>query len=69
VEQRISTPWQALASATNVAAKAIMMDQEIGTLRPGNWADFLVLSEDPIKNIRILLIQEGMDVYLAGKLV
>ena len=69
VEQRISTPWQALASATNIAAKAIMMDQEVGTLKPGYLADFLVLSEDPIKNIRILLDQEGMDVYLAGKLV
>jgi imidazolonepropionase-like amidohydrolase len=67
VEQAISTPWQALASATNIAAQAIMIDQEVGTLKPGKMADFLVLPDNPIKNIRCLLDQESMDVYLAGE--
>jgi len=69
VEERISTPWQALASATNIAAEAIMMDHDLGMLRSGKLADFLVLSADPIKNIRALLNQEDMDVYLAGERV
>jgi hypothetical protein len=30
-------------------------------------ADFLVLPDNPIKNIRCLLDQESMDVYLAGE--
>ncbi len=67
VEQGISTPWQALASATNIAAQAIMIDQEAGTLKSGKMADFLVLPDNPIKNIRCLLDQESMDVYLAGE--
>ena len=69
VEQGISTPWQALASATNIAAQAIMIDQEVGTLKPGKIADFLVLTDNPIKNIRCLLDQESMEVYLAGEQV
>ncbi len=67
VEQGISTPWQALASATNIAAQAIMIDQEAGTLKSGKMADFLVLTDNPIKNIRCLLDQESMGVYLAGE--
>ena len=69
VEQGISTPWQALASATDIAAQAIMIDQEVGTLKPGKMADFLVLPDNPITNIRCLLDQESMDVYLAGEQV
>ena len=62
VEQGISTPWQALASATNIAAQAIMIDQEVGTLKPGKMADFLVSPDNPIKNIRCLLDQESMEI-------
>lgn len=44
------TPVQALLSATRDAASCLGAD-DIGTLEPGNWADFLVLSEDPTRDI------------------
>lgn len=45
------TPIQILASATREAARAIR-NPELGTLAKGNWADFVVLDQDPTKDIR-----------------
>jgi imidazolonepropionase-like amidohydrolase len=44
------TPEQALRSATGVAADCLMLD-DVGTLEPGKWADFVVLREDPLRDI------------------
>ena len=41
---------RALMTATIDAADCLGLD-DLGTLEPGNWADFLVLAEDPIQNI------------------
>ncbi|MGH9332927.1 MAG: amidohydrolase family protein, partial [Vicinamibacteria bacterium] len=41
------TPEQALRSATGGAAACLGLD-DVGTLDPGNWADFLVLEADPL---------------------
>ena len=44
------TPRQIILSATGDAAKAIGRD-DIGTLESGKWADFIVLTEDPLQDI------------------
>jgi imidazolonepropionase-like amidohydrolase len=46
------TPMQALVSATSGAAKAINISQQVGTLEKGKWADFLVLTANPLDDIR-----------------
>ena len=46
------TPMQALVSATGGAAKAINISEQVGTLDKGKWADFLVLSANPLDDIR-----------------
>jgi imidazolonepropionase-like amidohydrolase len=46
------TPEQILRSATGVAAECLRLDDEIGTLRPNRWADFVVLTENPLVDIR-----------------
>lgn len=54
---------QALMSATLDAADCLGLD-DVGTLEPGKWADFLVLEEDPISNIAAT--KSLLTVYIAG---
>lgn len=45
------SPMQILVSATGNAA-GYMGLKNVGTLTPGYWADFLILDDDPLKDIR-----------------
>ena len=44
------SPMQAIHSATGQAAQCMHMS-DLGTLEPGNWADFMVLGANPLDNI------------------
>jgi len=44
-------PWQALETATSMAAKAWHVDSELGTLEKGKVADLIIVSGNPLKNI------------------
>ena len=46
------TPMQTLVASTGNAAKVMGLDREVGTLRPGKRADFVVLTADPLADIR-----------------
>lgn len=60
------TPEQALTSATRTAASCLGRD-DIGTLEPGRWADFLVLTADPLRDITN---SKTLDqVYIGGQAV
>lgn len=45
------TPLQVLQSATTTAASCMGL-KNVGSLQSGNWADFIVLDEDPLVDIK-----------------
>jgi len=46
------TPMQALVTATSAAAKILNISEDAGTLKKGKWADFVVLTANPLDDIR-----------------
>jgi imidazolonepropionase-like amidohydrolase len=46
------TPMQALVSATSGAAKTINISKQVGTLQKGKVADFVVLTANPLDDIK-----------------
>ncbi|HSG64855.1 MAG TPA: amidohydrolase family protein, partial [Gammaproteobacteria bacterium] len=59
------TPAEVLVAATSGAAKAMDVDDELGTLVPGMRADLLVLNANPLDNIRATRAIDS--VWIAGK--
>jgi imidazolonepropionase-like amidohydrolase len=57
------TPMQAIHAATGRAAACMNMN-ELGTLEPGNWGDFIVLGANPLENIENTRSIES--VWIAG---
>jgi imidazolonepropionase-like amidohydrolase len=61
------TPRQVLTAATRDAARCMKIDNEVGTLQTGKWADFVVLDADPLADITNT--KKISDVYIAGNRV
>lgn len=59
------TPMQALVAATGGAARVMKLDQQLGTIQPGRWADLVVLNGNPLSDIRQTRAIDS--VWLAGK--
>jgi imidazolonepropionase-like amidohydrolase len=61
------TPAQAIQSATGDAAACMEVADDLGTLAMGTWADFVVLTADPLDDI--LNTREIESVWIAGNSV
>ncbi|MEK7715398.1 MAG: amidohydrolase family protein [candidate division NC10 bacterium] len=48
------TPMPALQAATSRAAECLGLEQEIGTIEKGKWADLVLVDGDPLRDIRVL---------------
>ena len=61
------TPMQAVVASTGDAARCMQVDDELGTLEAGKWADFVVLGANPLDDISNSRTVES--VWIAGNLV
>ena len=59
------SPMQALVAATGSAARVLKLDQQLGTLQPGKWADLVVLDANPLTDIRNT--RQIDSVWIAGR--
>jgi imidazolonepropionase-like amidohydrolase len=48
------TEMQAIEAATRIPAQILGMEDQIGTVEAGKYADIVVVSKDPLKDIRVL---------------
>jgi imidazolonepropionase-like amidohydrolase len=48
------TPMQAIQSATSSAADLLGRGNELGSIRPGKYADVIAVSGDPLENVNLL---------------
>lgn len=70
VDKKIMDPMQALMASTKVAADALGLLPDIGTLEPGKQADILILNADPLQDIHCLLDLDNIHCVLkAGHVV
>jgi len=60
-------PIAAMISANSLAAEAMRMGDEIGSITPGLQADIIALDGDPLKDItavrRVVFVMKGGIVY------
>jgi imidazolonepropionase-like amidohydrolase len=61
------TPMQVITAATKSSAAYLGASKDLGTIEKGKWADFLVLTANPLVNIRNTRTIEA--VYIAGNQV
>ena len=59
------TPMQTLVAATGGAARVMKLDQNLGTLQPGKWADLVVLKANPLDDIRNT--RQLDSIFIAGR--
>ncbi len=48
------TPMQAIQAATTNAADLLGHSKEIGSIKPGKYADVIAITDDPLRDVRVL---------------
>jgi len=54
------TPMQAILATTRVASKGVDMEDKIGTVEVGKYADLLLVRENPLQNLQSMLNRENI---------
>jgi imidazolonepropionase-like amidohydrolase len=58
LRKEVFTPLELLRQATSIGAELMMMEGKIGCVKPGAFADLIVVDGDPLKDIN-LVASEG----------
>jgi imidazolonepropionase-like amidohydrolase len=63
IRSEVVSPIEIIRSATTIGAQVLRMEGKLGTLKPGAYADLLLIDGDPLKNLG-LFQEQGK--YLAA---
>ena len=66
LKAEVMKPMEVLQSATSVNAALFKMSDKIGTVEPGKYADLLVVTGNPLKNLRVFQNQDNLRVIMKG---
>jgi imidazolonepropionase-like amidohydrolase len=70
VNQVGMSPMEAIASGTRIAAEALGLEDEIGTLSAGKAADLLIVTGDPSQDVSILKQKSAIELVMkSGEIV
>ncbi len=58
IRAQVLSPIEIIRSATTIGAKVVRMEGKLGCLKPGAFADLLVIDGNPLKNLK-LFQEEG----------
>jgi imidazolonepropionase-like amidohydrolase len=58
VRMELDSPVDVIRSATAVNAELLMQNGKLGTIKPGAYADLLIVDGDPLTDLRVLLHPE-----------
>jgi imidazolonepropionase-like amidohydrolase len=69
LKAQVMKPMEVLLSATKVNAELFRMQDRIGSVEPGKYADLLVVQGNPLKNLRVFQMQDNLRVIMkSGRL-
>jgi imidazolonepropionase-like amidohydrolase len=54
LRKEVFTPLELLRQATSIGAELMMLEDKLGCVKPGAYADLLVVDGDPLKDINLL---------------
>ena len=69
LKAQVMEPMEVLLSATKVNAELFRMSDRIGTVEPGKYADLIVVTGNPLRNLRVFQNADNLRVIMkAGRL-
>jgi imidazolonepropionase-like amidohydrolase len=70
LKSRVMGPMGAILSATKVNSEILKISDKVGTVETGKAADFLLVDEDPLKNIAVFQNRDAVRVIMQdGKFI
>jgi imidazolonepropionase-like amidohydrolase len=66
LKAQVMKPMEVLLSATRVNAELFRMQDRIGTVEAGKYADLIVVAGNPLRNLRVFQMQDSLKVIMKG---
>jgi imidazolonepropionase-like amidohydrolase len=66
LKAQVMKPMEVLLSATKVNAELFRLQDKIGTVEPGKYADLLVVEGNPLRNLRVFQNADNLKVIMKG---